>query len=249
MCMSFEFTRNNIDHYLYEVAKIYKKANRAFPDAEIILIGGASVLLNYNFRDMTTDLDAILRASSSMKDAIKMVADNNGLESDWINEDFKHTKSYSPKIVQYSKFYKKFCGCLTVRTITDEYLLAMKLCSARNYKKDLSDIIGILKENEERNTPIDFTKINKAVINLYGSWDVIDSKIKDMLIEILDEDNLEDRYYSTLREEKINKQALLLAQEKYPEQINDKNAALFMEHFKSFVEAKEDNYNQDDIEL
>lgn len=71
MCMSFEFTRNNIDHYLYEVAKIYKKANRAFPDAEIILIGGASVLLNYNFRDMTTDLDAILRASSSMKDAIK----------------------------------------------------------------------------------------------------------------------------------------------------------------------------------
>lgn len=25
--MSFEFTRNNIDHYLYEVAKIYKKAN------------------------------------------------------------------------------------------------------------------------------------------------------------------------------------------------------------------------------
>ena len=150
MCMSFEFTRNNIDHYLYEVAKIYKKANRAFPDAEIILIGGASVLLNYNFRDMTTDLDAILRASSSMKDAIKMVADNNGLESDWINEDFKHTKSYSPKIVQYSKFYKKFCGCLTVRTITDEYLLAMKLCSARNYKKDLSDIIGILKENEEK---------------------------------------------------------------------------------------------------
>lgn len=249
MCMSFEFTRNNIDHYLYEVAKIYKKANRAFPDAEIILIGGASVLLNYNFRDMTTDLDAILRASSSMKDAIKMVADNNGLESDWINEDFKHTKSYSLKIVQYSKFYKKFCGCLTVRTITDEYLLAMKLCSARNYKKDLSDIIGILKENEERNTPIDFTKINKAVINLYGSWDVIDSKIKDMLIEILDEDNLEDRYYSTLREEKINKQALLLAQEKYPEQINDKNTALFTEHFKSFVEAKEDNYNQDDIEL
>lgn len=171
------------------------------------------------------------------------------MESDWINEDFKHTKSYSPKIVQYSKFYKKFCGCLTVRTITDEYLLAMKLCSARNYKKDLSDIIGILKENEERNTPIDFTKINKAVINLYGSWDVIDSKIKDMLIEILDEDNLEDRYYSTLREEKINKQALLLAQEKYPEQINDKNAALFTEHFKSFVEVKEDNYNQDDIEL
>ena len=123
--MSFEFTRNNIDHYLYEVAKIYKKTNKAFPDAEIILIGGASVLLNYNFRDMTTDLDAILRASSSMKDAIKKVADDNGLESDWINEDFKHTKSYSSKIAQYSKFYKKFCGCLTVRTITDEYLLAM----------------------------------------------------------------------------------------------------------------------------
>lgn len=237
--MSFEFTRNNIDHYLYEVAKIYKKANRAFPEAEIILIGGASVLLNYNFRDMTTDLDAILRASSSMKDAIKKVADDNGLESDWLNEDFKHTKSYSPKIIEYSKFYKKFCGCLTVRTIADEYLLAMKLCSARNYKKDLSDIVGILKENVERNTPINFDKINNAVINLYGSWDIIDNEVKNMLIETLKDDDLEEKYYSILKEEKLNKQALLLAQEKYPEQINDKNVTSFAKHFRKVIEDRE----------
>lgn len=38
--------------------------------AEIILIGGASVLANYGFRDMTYDMDAVIVASSAMKQSI-----------------------------------------------------------------------------------------------------------------------------------------------------------------------------------
>lgn len=30
----------------------------------MILIGGASVLVNYGFRDMTTDIDAVIQAAS-----------------------------------------------------------------------------------------------------------------------------------------------------------------------------------------
>ena len=33
---------------------------------EIILIGGASILANYGFRDMTYDMDAVILASSVM---------------------------------------------------------------------------------------------------------------------------------------------------------------------------------------
>lgn len=36
--MSFEFNRSNIDHYLYLVAKEYKKQNRLNPEAEIIMV-------------------------------------------------------------------------------------------------------------------------------------------------------------------------------------------------------------------
>ena len=31
--------------------------------AEIILIGGASILINYGFREMTYDMDAIIKSS------------------------------------------------------------------------------------------------------------------------------------------------------------------------------------------
>ena len=105
--MSYEFSKSNIDHFLYELAKEYKKMNRAYPEAEIILIGGASMLVNYSFRDMTTDIDAYIKASSSMKDAINKIGDAYGFTSGWLNDDFKKTESYTPKIVEYSKFYKK----------------------------------------------------------------------------------------------------------------------------------------------
>ena len=63
--MSFEFTKENIDLYLRELAKEYRKQiGKAMP-AELVLIGGASILINYGFRNMTTDVDAILRGASA----------------------------------------------------------------------------------------------------------------------------------------------------------------------------------------
>ena len=70
-----EFTKENIDTYLKEVAKEYRKQIGKSMPAEIILIGGASVLVNYEFRDMTTDIDALIQAASVMKDVINLVGD------------------------------------------------------------------------------------------------------------------------------------------------------------------------------
>lgn len=50
-------------------------------------------------------------------------------------------------------------------------LIAMKLRSGRKYKNDLSDIIGILAERDNRGNAISKDKIDAAVFNLYGSWD------------------------------------------------------------------------------
>lgn len=46
MSAKIEFTRNNLDDYLSKVAKEFRKLNGRKMRAEIILIGGASILAN-----------------------------------------------------------------------------------------------------------------------------------------------------------------------------------------------------------
>ena len=99
MSAEIAFGKDQIDSYLKEVAKQYRKLNRKGMPAEITLIGGASILINYGFRDSTYDVDALIQASSSMKDAINYVTDTMGLPNGWLNEDFKNTKSYTPRLV------------------------------------------------------------------------------------------------------------------------------------------------------
>ena len=48
------FTKENLDSYLKELAKEFRKKNGTGMPAEIILIGGASILINYGFREMTS---------------------------------------------------------------------------------------------------------------------------------------------------------------------------------------------------
>jgi hypothetical protein len=51
--------------------------------AEIVPVGGAAILTNYGFRDMTADIDAVIHAVSSMKDAINHASDRFNLPNGW----------------------------------------------------------------------------------------------------------------------------------------------------------------------
>lgn len=73
--LSNTFTKENLDLYLKELAKEFKRLNGKRMPAEIILIGGAAILANYSFRESTSDMDAIIYASSAMKEAIHKVAE------------------------------------------------------------------------------------------------------------------------------------------------------------------------------
>ena len=137
--------------------------------AEITLIGGAAILANYGFRDSTYDVDAIIQASSAMKDAVNRVGDKVGLPNGWLNADFTRTSSYSPKLTTFSTYYKTFSHVLTVRTISGAYLVAMKLMAGRQYKNDISDIVGILQEQENRGQPLTMGQITQAVESFRGA--------------------------------------------------------------------------------
>ena len=87
------FTKENLDTYLKELAKEYRKLGGKAMPAEIILVGGAAILAGYGFRDMTTDIDAVIHASSFIKDAINHVGDRFVLPNGWLNTDFIRTAS------------------------------------------------------------------------------------------------------------------------------------------------------------
>ena len=95
----------------------------------------------------------------------------------------------------------------------------------------MSDIIGIVKEQQELQQDISYETIEKAYHELYGEDDRIPEKMKIFLQDIFKEPDLEELFYSTKEEEYKNKQAVLKAEEQYGDVINDENIQLFIEHF------------------
>lgn len=223
-------TKENLDTYLKELAKQFRKLSGKAMPSEITLIGGASILINYGFRDSTYDVDALIHASSAMKDAINYVTDTLGLPNGWLNEDFKNTRSYTPRLVNYSKYYRTFSNVLTVRTITGEYLVAMKLMAYRQYKHDISDIVGILREQQNSGDPLTFERIDKAVTDLYDGWGNLPDDAKRMIESILTNEDMDALYEAYANEEAAAKDALITFEGKYPDVLKEDNLAEILNH-------------------
>jgi hypothetical protein len=216
------FTKENLDQYLKELGKVFRQLNGTSTPAEIILIGGASIIENYQFRDATADVDALIHASSAMKEAVTSVGRKFGLPDRWLNSDFTRTGSYSPKLNEIAVYYRTFSNILTVRTVTAEYLAAMKLRSDRTYKHDSSDILGILYEQEKTRKPLSKDKIQKAFIFLYGDLDQMPQTSKDFLDSIFLTADYEARYHEQEEIEKHSKELLENFEHSYPNALNEK---------------------------
>ena len=221
------FTKENLDDYLKDLAKEFRKLNGKTVPAEIILIGGASILINYGFRELTYDVDAIIMASSAMKDAIRNTADKRGLKGDWFNTDFMRTNSYSNKLVEVSVYYKTYSNVLTIRTIAAEYLIAMKLVSGRRYKHDLSDTIGILREHHALGRPITKENINNAILFLYGDAVSLPESSRQILDALFNESkagvDYESLYSQSIENEKEAKELLVEFDKNNPKILTEKN--------------------------
>lgn len=222
MSIEVPFTKENLEYYLKELAKEYKKRGRG-TKAEMILVGGSSVLINYDFRMASYDIDADYESRSVMKEAINAVGDRLGLPTGWVNDDFKRTVSYTPKIVQYSSYYKTFSSVLQIRTIKAEYLVAMKLMSGRQYKKDLSDIAGILYEQQAAGDSLSYERIDKAVCDLYGGWQGISEHAREVLDRILSCADLKALFIELGEDEASAKEALMEVEKKYPKAVKEDN--------------------------
>ncbi|SDB26820.1 hypothetical protein SAMN02910317_01332 [Ruminococcaceae bacterium FB2012] len=223
MLSDIAFTKDTLDLYLKELAKEFRKRNGKNTPAEVILIGGAAVVINYGFREMTYDMDAVINASSSMKEAINFVGDKFGLPNGWMNDDFKNTASYTDRIARFSTYYRTFSNVVTFRTVTAEYLVAMKMRSGREYKYDRSDIIGVLWDQEKRGEPLTLERIKQAVVDLYDSYAVIADDVKQFVEQAVKNGNYSELYTRVRQMEIENKENLIEYQEEKPGVVSNDN--------------------------
>ena len=214
---SRDINHDNIDFYLNEFSKEFKRLTKRKGKIEIILVGGASALINYSFRNSTYDIDAIMFEKSVSKEALNRIADKYNLPNDWLNYDFEKSSSYSDKLILHSKYYKTFANCVDVRTVAGPYLIAMKLKSGRSYKHDLSDIVGIVLSEKKMNNNITYEEVVSCFEEMYGNINIVDERLlRDLKRQTeLDVNQLQEKYDELCLLENDNRRLLLEFNELY----------------------------------
>lgn len=130
---------------------------------ELLLVGGAAMVLLYDARLSTRDLDVVIlrpRASHLVRVLASQVAEEQGLPSDWLNDGVKGFVtgfSTGPTVLD--------APGIVVNTASVEHLLAMKLCAWRD--------------------DLDIADATRLLLELSGSRDEIWEKLEPYLIPVL----------------------------------------------------------------
>jgi hypothetical protein len=130
-------TAEEIEQYLREVNDELATQN---VKGEICIYGGAVMCLVFKARPSTKDVDAIFEPVKFIRRAIIKIAERNNLPLDWLN--------YGVKMFFVPHEKKKLFDWTNLRVYfpTGDYLLAMKVLSARAESFDLEDTMFLIRE-------------------------------------------------------------------------------------------------------
>ena len=148
------------------LAKKCKEQNVVGP-INVYVVGGASILINFDFRKATLDVDAYCERIIELKNIILEISSELYLYDDWLNDDFKNTPSYSRKIIELSVLCKSFDDIVNVFTLEPKYMIAMKLKSSRPDSGDLEDIRQMIFELKLSGIELSFDEVMEAYDYLY----------------------------------------------------------------------------------
>jgi len=139
--------------------------------ATINVCGGAAMAVAYNDMKSSDDIDIVLTDfdnRNKFTECVKHIAKRHNLPDNWLNEDVKIFVNSMKEMsfIDFGEF-----GTLSIRIISEEQLLAMKLFSARE-NKDFDDAViltkslNITSKNELNN--ILYKYFSDKAINLMG---------------------------------------------------------------------------------
>jgi len=114
---------------------------------EIVMAGGAAMLLVIRNRDTTRDVDAYFATNpQEIRAAAAVVARNEGLPPHWLNDGVKGFFYSQPP----TSLWAEYPG-LRLYTVDPDYLLAMKVLAAR--PQDVGDITALVDHLALRSAP------------------------------------------------------------------------------------------------
>jgi len=115
---------------------------------ELCIYGGCAMMLAYDRREITRDIDALFYPREKIEPWIRQVADAEGLPAKWLNDDVR--QYIAPKEAT-RKLHLDLPG-LRVTVPTAGYLLAMKALAGRRalpgYSGDEADLRYLIKKME-----------------------------------------------------------------------------------------------------
>ena len=120
----------------------------------------------------------------------------------------------------------------------------MKLMAGRQYKYDLSDVIGVLWEQEKREKPLSLEMIKKAVEELYGDYESLPENSRAFIEKAIANGNYDVEYARVRQIEAENKDILLEFQQEYPEVTNIDNVNEILASIRKKKSEKQDLHNQ-----
>jgi hypothetical protein len=132
------------DDILKGLRKLDQKARNEGIIVELALYGGAALVLAFDMRQATRDVDAIFSHPFTVRQWVKEISEEENWPNDWLNDGVKGFVSATESMRDLDEFDGGEQGGLRVTLPTAEYLFAMKCMAMRpegiDGSHDISDI-------------------------------------------------------------------------------------------------------------
>lgn len=144
---------------------------------EVGVVGGAAMVLAFNARESTRDVDAVFDPASKVRAAAAQVAKMQKLPVDWLNDA---VKGYMPADTEPRSILLNLSH-LAVWTPPPQYLLAMKAIAARFDSNDAADLRTLIQH-------LDLRRVDEVleVVERYYPRNQIPPKTQFFLEEIFE---------------------------------------------------------------
>ena len=113
---------------------------------EINIVRGTAMVLAFNARSATKDVDAVFEPSAAVRNAAAVVARELDLPPDWLNDS---VKGFLSPAADFVPFPALDLSNLRIQGPTAEYMLAMKVLAARSgsasEQGDIRDITFLIR--------------------------------------------------------------------------------------------------------